>query len=160
VIPGIIGAMVDYPFDTTRAAMQMVLNGVLDRYPNVRVILCDGGGAMPYVADRAAYLATSFRPDVVDASSLLSKLSSFYFETALIGVNALPSLKEFAGANRILFGTGYPFASPRMAEAFAGHALEFGGFTQQHQSSIFRTNAQALFPNLTARIEKRRTKRD
>jgi predicted TIM-barrel fold metal-dependent hydrolase len=35
-IEGIPGPIVDYPFDTTRTAVQLVLNGVLGRYPHIQ----------------------------------------------------------------------------------------------------------------------------
>jgi aminocarboxymuconate-semialdehyde decarboxylase len=42
-IDGIPGPIIDYPFDTTRSAVQMVFNGVLERYPAMHVILSHGG---------------------------------------------------------------------------------------------------------------------
>ncbi len=47
-VNGVAGPLVDYPFDTTRAAVQLVLNGTMDRYPKVRVILAHAGGFLPY----------------------------------------------------------------------------------------------------------------
>ncbi|MCW2659550.1 MAG: amidohydrolase [Mycobacterium sp.] len=38
------GPLVDFPFDTTRNAVQMVFNGVLDTYPNVKIVLSHAGG--------------------------------------------------------------------------------------------------------------------
>jgi predicted TIM-barrel fold metal-dependent hydrolase len=35
---GIAGPLVDYPFATTRTAVQLVLNGIVDRYPGARIV--------------------------------------------------------------------------------------------------------------------------
>lgn len=47
-------ALVEAPFDTTRAVANMMFNGVLDRYPDIIFILSHGGGTIPYVVWRLA----------------------------------------------------------------------------------------------------------
>jgi 6-methylsalicylate decarboxylase len=51
-VDGVAGPLVDYRFDTTRTAVQLVLNGVVDRYPLVRIILAHAGGFVPYAPPR------------------------------------------------------------------------------------------------------------
>jgi predicted TIM-barrel fold metal-dependent hydrolase len=58
---GLAGPLVDYPFDTTRTAVQLVLNGIADQYPGARVILAHAGGFLPYASHRFAELARVFR---------------------------------------------------------------------------------------------------
>jgi aminocarboxymuconate-semialdehyde decarboxylase len=95
---GVAGPLVDYPFDTTRTAVQLVLNGIVDRYPRPRVILAQAGGFLPYASHRLAELARVFRPDAADRADILASFMRFYFDTALSsGPAALPSLKAFAG---------------------------------------------------------------
>src|SRR5258708_33603778 len=46
---GVAGPLVDYPFDTTRTAVQLVLNDIVDRYKGARIILAHAGGfRVPY----------------------------------------------------------------------------------------------------------------
>ena len=54
---GVAPPMTDFPFETTRTGIQLVLNGILDRYPAVRIILSHAGGFLPYAALRFAELA-------------------------------------------------------------------------------------------------------
>jgi 6-methylsalicylate decarboxylase len=63
---GVASPLVDFPFDTTRTAVQLVLNGVVDRYPRARVILAHAGGFLPYASLRFAELAGHFRPDAAN----------------------------------------------------------------------------------------------
>jgi aminocarboxymuconate-semialdehyde decarboxylase len=158
VLPGVMGMVVDYPYDITRTAVHMVLNGVLERYPNVRVILSDGGGFTPYVAERAAHLSASFNANVSDPQRVLRSLRSFYFDTAMIGGSALASLLQFAGSDRILFGTAFPSASSRLAATFAEYTVGLQGFSNDDLAAVFRQNAQALFPRLSARLGKGRAR--
>src|SRR5260221_2804144 len=71
-VAGVAGALVDYPFDTTRTAVQLVLNGIVDRYPRVRIILAHAGGFLPYASRRFAELARVFRPDAANPGALLA----------------------------------------------------------------------------------------
>jgi predicted TIM-barrel fold metal-dependent hydrolase len=49
-------AMVEAPFDTTRAVTNMIYNGTLDKYKNIKFILSHAGGALPFLAFRIALL--------------------------------------------------------------------------------------------------------
>jgi aminocarboxymuconate-semialdehyde decarboxylase len=80
---GVGGALVDYPFDTTRTAVQLVLNGIVDRYPGARIILAHAGGFLPYASHRFAELARVFRPDAASPGEILATFQRFYFDTAL-----------------------------------------------------------------------------
>ena len=47
--------IIEFMFDTTRAATNMVLNGTLERYQDLTLILSHAGGAIPYLAGRIAF---------------------------------------------------------------------------------------------------------
>jgi 6-methylsalicylate decarboxylase len=74
---------VDYPFDTTRNAAHMVFNGVLDNYPNVKIILSHAGGFLPYAASRFCLLQAALEPQGPSPEELRAKFKRFYFDTAL-----------------------------------------------------------------------------
>lgn len=147
---GLAGPLVDYPFDTTRTAVQLVLNGIVDRYPGVRIILSHAGGFVPYASHRFAELAHVFRTDAADPADVLKSFQRFYFDTALSsGPSALPSLMAFAQEDRILFGTDYPFAPADVAASFTGKLDAYDGLTADERSAISNRNAGILFPRLT-----------
>jgi predicted TIM-barrel fold metal-dependent hydrolase len=154
-LPGLDGVpapMVDYPFDTTRAAVQLVLNGVVDRYPHVRIILAHAGGFLPYASHRIAQLARVFRPDAEDATEILAKFRRFYFDTALsAGPAALPTLKAFAGSERVLFGSDFPYVSADTSGTFTEQLDAYGDLTRDERSAINHGNAWTLFPRLAPR---------
>jgi predicted TIM-barrel fold metal-dependent hydrolase len=46
--------LIDYPHQTTRTAMDMIMMGTRKKYPNCTVILSHAGGALPYLFSRFA----------------------------------------------------------------------------------------------------------
>jgi predicted TIM-barrel fold metal-dependent hydrolase len=148
-VAGVAGPLVDYPFDTTRTAVQLVLNGVVDRYPLVRIILAHAGGFVPYASHRFAELAHVFRPDAAKPSAILASFQRFHFDTALSSSPAaLPSLKAFAENSHILFGTDFPFAPADVAASFTTKLDAYEGLTADEHKAISHGNAWILFPRL------------
>ncbi|WP_411958857.1 amidohydrolase family protein [Pseudomonas sp. s4] len=146
-LAGVPGPMIDYPFDTTRTAVHMLLNGVLSRYPNVRIILSHAGGFVPYAAQRVAEVSAMMHQDVTP-ESVLEQLKSFYFDTALSSPSALPSLVAFARPDRLLFGSDFPYASAKVAATFTAYQDTSTYLSPELHHALDRNNALALFPRL------------
>ncbi len=151
IIDGIPGPIVDYPFDTTRTAVQLVLNGVLERHPHVRIILSHAGGFVPYAAPRFAELASAVRPGAPAPATILETFKRFYFDTALSsGAATLTGLKLFSGVGKILYGSDYPYARASIGASFTAQ-LDNGGLTADERRAINHGNAWTLFPRLDLR---------
>ncbi|MFJ6541680.1 amidohydrolase family protein [Streptomyces sp. NPDC091385] len=150
LLPGTPAPLADYVFDTTRTALNMVLNGVMDRYRNVRVILSHGGGFLPYAAYRFSGLTATVVDPERDAEDIVRALKRFYFDTALsASPSALPSLLAFAEPGHVLYGSDWPFA-PTEAGSYYNHFLEtYPDFAPGQAAAVNRGNAEALFPRLT-----------
>lgn len=146
---GVAGPLVDYPFDTTRTAVQLVLNGVVDRYPGTRIILAHAGGFVPYAAHRFAELAHVFRTDAAKPAEILGSFQRFYFDTALSSSSAaLPSLKAFAKGDRIVFGTDFPFGPADVVAKFTAKLDEYDDLIPNEHEAISHSNALGLFSRL------------
>jgi predicted TIM-barrel fold metal-dependent hydrolase len=148
---GVAGPLVDYPFDTTRTAVQLVLNGIVDQYPGARIILAHAGGFVPFASHRFAQLAHVFRADAAKPADILASFQRFYFDTALSSSPAaLPSLKAFARNGHILFGTDFPFAPADVAAYFTTKLDAYESLTADEQTAISHGNAWTLFPRLAS----------
>ena len=148
VLPGIPGPLEDYPADTTRSALQLVVAGHMTRFRRVKIILSHGGGFLPYVASRFAELIASLHPER-SAGSIMDELGRFYFDTALVGASGLPSLLGFARPGHILFGTDYPYASAPVSKTFS-HVLESTPLLSAAQAAAIGANARPLFARLAS----------
>jgi 6-methylsalicylate decarboxylase len=144
---GVAPPMANFPFETTRTALQLVLNGVVDRYPQVRIILSHAGGFLPYCSLRFAQLAHVFDPDAASPEDLLASFRRFFFDTALSSGPALPTLKAFAGSDHILFGTDSPY-DHGVSAAFTAALEADGCLKSEDRAAINCANAQRLFPRL------------
>ncbi len=145
---GVAPPMVDFPFETTRSAVQLVLNGVLDRHPRVSVILSHAGGFLPYAAMRFAELAGVFDPKAPKPESFLASARRFYYDTALSSGYALPTLTAFAGIEHILFGTDSPY-DHGVSTAFTAALDSDNRLSADEHLAIGHANARTLFPRLS-----------
>jgi aminocarboxymuconate-semialdehyde decarboxylase len=103
--------MVGNPAETTIAVGHLVYGGVLERFPDLRICVVHGGGFVPYQAGRITR-GWSARPDLA-ASRLTTppreSLDRLYFDTVLHDPAAIAALIAFAGVDRVLLGSDYPF---------------------------------------------------
>src|SRR6185503_1554468 len=96
--------------DTTVAIHHLIFDGVLERYPGLRILAVHGGGYAPAYCGRMDH-AWSARSD---SHGALPKppthyLRRFYFDTVVFTSHQLDYLVRVFGADRILMGTDYPF---------------------------------------------------
>jgi 6-methylsalicylate decarboxylase len=147
---GIVPPLLDFLLHTTRSAVQLAFNGVIDRYPDARIILSHAGGFLPYAALRVAGGVPHFRADLSDPAKTLATLKHFYFDTALSTGSAIPALKDFAADGHILFGSDFPYAPPDVAAYFISALDENEHLTPTERDAVNSGNARALFPRFAS----------
>jgi predicted TIM-barrel fold metal-dependent hydrolase len=148
-VHGTPAPLLDYVFDTTRTAVDLVLSGTMDRYRDLKVILSHGGGFVPYAAYRFSTLATMLFDLGENNDRIIRDLKRFYFDTALASSpSSLPSLLGFAEPGHVLYGSDWPFP-PQPVGAVFNHYLDthHSGDGDQHVA-VNRGNAETLFPRL------------
>jgi aminocarboxymuconate-semialdehyde decarboxylase len=102
--------VVGNPMETFAAAARLIVGGVLDRHPGLRVQLVHAGGAFPFQLGRLDH-AYEVRDDTKATAQRLpsSYLDNFLFDTITFEPRALDFLIELVGPERVLFGTDLPF---------------------------------------------------
>ncbi len=136
--------LVEFVFDTTRAIVNLLYSGTLDRCPDIRFIAAHAGGTVPYLAHRIA-MGQIMLPGALQGT--ITYLKQLYYDIALsTSPYVLHSLQELVDASRLLFGSDYPFA-PEMATDFVIRGLKrHDGFDEAARAMIERENALVLFP--------------
>lgn len=125
------------PLETTITAADLVLSGVLDDHPRLRVLLAHGGGAILALRGRLAHEQT-FHPPGRD---VIAGLRRFLFDTVVHDPDVLRALVDFAGADRVLCGSDYPFDMGAEHPAEIVRAL---GLTPDDEDAILGGNALRL----------------
>ncbi len=131
------------PLETTVTAAHMVMAGVMEAHPRLRVLLAHGGGAVLSLRGRLRH-AHSFQPQ---AKSRLREspevsLRRFYFDTVTHDPALLRALIDYAGADHVLLGSDYPFDMGVARPAEAVRALELPAAVE---TKILGGNAVRLF---------------
>ena len=143
-VEGIPPFAADFLLDTTRAAYRLVANGVVRRYPALKMILSHAGGFVPYASHRLAAAITAAMQRA--PFEVLEDFASFYFDTALSGSPAaLPSLLAFAKPGHVLFGSDWPYAPSIAVSYFTGQLDAYGALDGDGHAAIDHRNAEALF---------------
>ncbi|OKK22940.1 amidohydrolase [Streptomyces sp. CB00455] len=148
-VPGIPNFLCDFLLDTTRAAVNMISNRTLDRFPDISVILPHAGGFLPYIATRLQALGRFCEPPI-DPGAVREYLGRFYYDTAG-PMAAAGTLLAHASADHVLFGTDYPAAPGDTVLDLAFPALDADpAFTAGQRRGIYRDNALRLMPMLAS----------
>jgi aminocarboxymuconate-semialdehyde decarboxylase len=130
------------PLETTITAAHMVMAGVLERHPRLRVLLAHGGGAVLALRGRLDH-AHSFqklaRQRLQEPPS--ASLCRFYFDTLTHSIDVLRSLLDFAGPEHLVVGSDYPFD---MGAARPAELVRQLGLPSAEENWILQDNALHL----------------
>jgi aminocarboxymuconate-semialdehyde decarboxylase len=98
------------PLETTVAASHLIFDGVMERYPKLKVVLPHAGGYLAHYWARMDH-AHQARPDcrVFIKRKPSTYLEKFYFDTITFDPGMLKHLIERFGADHVLLGTDYPY---------------------------------------------------
>ncbi|MEU6174602.1 amidohydrolase family protein [Streptantibioticus parmotrematis] len=100
---------VGQPVEHAVALSHVIVGGVLDRFPGLRLVAAHGGGYLPGMLGRADH-AWAHRPE---ARSTEHRPSSYvqrlYFDSLVHDPEALARLIRLAGPGHVLLGSDHPF---------------------------------------------------
>jgi predicted TIM-barrel fold metal-dependent hydrolase len=143
-------AIVDFPMDTSRAVTNLLMMGVLERYPSIRYIVSHAGGVIPYIAQRIAFSEmVPAWPKHNTPKGALHYLKKLYYDTALsTSEQVFAALKEFVPTSQVLFGSDYPMVPEKVATLETQIIEQSKQLDDRTRRAIDRENALALFPRL------------
>jgi predicted TIM-barrel fold metal-dependent hydrolase len=147
LIPRVANQMLEYPTDTTRTIVSLIVSEAATKYSDIRFIFSHAGGTIASIAGRllgaemtAANLAGQPAPN-----SRLYHLRRFYYDTAGSAnpVN-MQALRTLVPVSQILFGTDAPFfdGAPQV------QGLQASGFNADELRGVEREHTLQLIPRL------------
>ncbi len=141
-----------WPFETTAAMARLVFSGILEQYPNLKIITHHCGAMVPYFSQRLAFQGQGMvdkQQHYDEATAGLSRpvlecFKMFYADTAINGnTAAFMCAYDFFGPDHVLFGTDmpYPGAKGLIKDIEAVEAMSIPDSDKQ---KIFEGNARRL----------------
>ena len=139
--------MMEFMFETTRAVSNLLLKGVLKKYPAIKLIVPHAGAALPVLVDRIIGLSPALGLDEpVEPDEVFSQLRKLYFDLAGFPTpRLLPALLSIADPDNILYGSDWPFTPDVIVESLIQKIADTDQLDEAFKRRIFSQNAQALF---------------
>jgi aminocarboxymuconate-semialdehyde decarboxylase len=130
------------PLETATTAAHMVVAGVMERHPGLRVLLAHGGGALLALRGRMRH-AHDFQPQAQARlrESPEDSIRRFYFDTLTHDEELLRALIDYAGPHHVLLGSDYPFD---MGDARHVDTVRALGLAPGVEAAILAGNAERL----------------
>jgi 4-oxalmesaconate hydratase len=134
----------------TRTIISMVSSGTFNVFPDLKIIVSHGGGAVPYQIGR--YRAF-FGRHLAESGGFDVQLKKFYFDTVLYNVEALDLLFRIVGTDRCMFGTENPgtgtYKDPqtgKMLDDLKPEIESISWMSDQDRKNVFENVTRKVFP--------------
>jgi predicted TIM-barrel fold metal-dependent hydrolase len=144
-LTGVSAQTLEYPTDTTRIIMNLIVSNTATRCPNIKFIFSHAGGTLVSIAQR--FLGSQVSADglskPVEVNSRLHHVRRFYYDTAgSANPVQLQSLKLLVPASQIVFGTDFPFGNVVVTAT----GVQTSGLSAGELQGVFRDNALKFLP--------------
>jgi predicted TIM-barrel fold metal-dependent hydrolase len=159
-----ICSVLGWPYETGVTLARLVFSGIMDRYPDLKVIAHHLGGVIPYLEGRVGHSWDQLgaRTSDEDYASLLKRLKKrpydyfkdFYGDTAVEGARAATVCGlDFFGAEHVLFASDCPFDKEKgpgyIRSTIA--VIESLGLSTADKERVCHGNARRMFGLATAK---------
>ncbi len=132
------------PLETTICASSLIFGGVFDRFPQIKFLLSHTGGFTPWIRGRWQHgYGERTEPKVNCVKSPNHYIKKFYYDTIIHDADAFEYAYKVLGANRIVYGTDYPFDMGDLGKAAKIPGLS--RISRQDQHKILTANAKKLY---------------
>ncbi|CAI8046434.1 2-amino-3-carboxymuconate-6-semialdehyde decarboxylase [Geodia barretti] len=134
--------MMGLQVDTSFALLRLILGGVLERHPRLKVVMPHVGGVLPYMMGRIEHQTEVMgrgREHIKQPPS--TYMRGIYLDTVSPSAQALRYAYEFSGPEHLVFGTDHPWVDPQLFVTL----IEEMDIPDSEKTQIFGGNAAELF---------------
>ena len=133
--------LVSMPSETARAICSLIMGGVFERLPNLRVAFAHGGGSFPSLIGRIEH-GFNTRPDLCAVENKVNPkeyLGKFWLDSLVHDDTMLAYLVDLVGQSKVCLGTDYPFV---LGEHVPGkRILEHPELSDEAKADLLANNA-------------------
>jgi len=140
-----LGGLLGFLFETTLTATKMVFDGVFEKFPDIELILSHFGATIPFVFQRVDDGFKGFPEIRENIQKLPSEyFKRFYYDTASSFTrSSFMCTYDFAGPEKLVFGTDDPYARNRLIEIKLRQLGELG-LSDEVMKKIYSENAKKV----------------
>lgn len=129
-------------FDTTIALARIILAGILDRHPRLKLLCPHVGGALPYLIGRMDHQTQVLKRGAENINRPPSEyLRQIYLDTVSPIALAIRYGYDFVGPDRLLYASDHPWVDPNLIVA----KIDSLGLPAADRKKIYAGNAKQLF---------------
>jgi aminocarboxymuconate-semialdehyde decarboxylase len=135
---------VGQPLEEALFMSSLIYEGVMDKFPRLKVLICHGGGYLPFYAGRADQ-GYRTRPEMRGKAKHEPSryMPRFYYDTVFYNRDMLEFLVRKVGDTKIMMGTDYPQLIAEWNPL--GFVQKTPGLSNETKDRILWKNAARLF---------------
>jgi predicted TIM-barrel fold metal-dependent hydrolase len=152
--PDLAAPVLEFIFETTRSIADLVLSGVLQRFPDLRIIVPHAGAALPVLASRVDMLAPILAEigNKPNAPRLREALKILHFDLAGVPVEEqLGALLAVADPSRLHYGSDFPFTPLQGCQYLQQQLDTSRNLDAAALNAVFQDNAFRLLRDVATR---------
>lgn len=137
--------VIGFVYDSSIAVIRLVFSGVLERYPNLKIVLAHLGATLPYLLTRIdietklmGFIDPKLKPQISKRPS--EYIRQIYLDTVSHDQAAYMLAVQMFGADKIVLGSDYPFSAWQHSIS----EIEELNISQTEKDKILSKNALAL----------------
>jgi aminocarboxymuconate-semialdehyde decarboxylase len=94
-----------FPFETATTAVKFIVNGLLDRFPKLDIVLPHSGGCFPYIAGRIEHSIKKGVTDIELKQPFRDYIRRFHYDSLAYYPETLRFMIDVVGSDRVVIGT-------------------------------------------------------
>lgn len=128
-------------FEDTIALARLIMSGVLDEFPALKLVCPHLGGALPFLIGRLNHQTQVLKRGPALRHTPLDYLRRVWFDVVSPLPEAIRFARDLLGPERLLFASDYPWVQPEIILA----ALRDARLSPAEEAAILHGNARRLF---------------
>ncbi|MBP1738052.1 MAG: amidohydrolase 2 [Deltaproteobacteria bacterium] len=135
-----------WPYETTLALGRLVYSGVMEKYPNLKIVAHHCGAMIPFFSERIRTVAQAGVGEIMK----LTKPPEHYFKRiygdTVLGRNSSAMMcgYHFFGADHMIFSTDYPYPGADVGVQAVINGIEGMTISDEEKAKIFSKNVRQL----------------
>jgi predicted TIM-barrel fold metal-dependent hydrolase len=135
-----------WPFETTLALGRLVYSGVMEKYPNLKIVAHHCGAMVPFFSARIQAVEQAGEGEIIKLTKPPEQYFKRIYGDTVLGANtsAMMCGYDFFGADHMVFSTDYPYPGADFGVAAVIKGIEGMNITDEEKAKIFSKNVRQL----------------